>query len=715
MRNYRVTGPVDVPPEVLAAMTAPVMSHRSAAFRTLLRSVSRRLGPLFGTERDVVVLTCSGTGGLEAAARSVLRPGDRVLSVQIGYFGERFAEIARHAGAEVDVLAAAWGDVVDPGEVAARAGGYDAVLLTHNETSTGVLGPLRAWCEAVRSAGDALLLVDVVSSLAAAEVAFDELGVDVAVGVTQKALACPPGLALVAVSERALRHAGRPGCGAYYLDLVAAADAARTGTTTWTPAMPQLFALDAALDAVEREGVAAVRARHERTALACREALAAHGLQVVPRAEISSPTVTAVRIPGGDAERLRDRLASEHDVWVSSGRGPWRRDVLRIGHMGPVAPERVRSAVESIAALARPSAAARAVPSLPSLPSQPSLPLESSESSAPVEPVGPSTRVVERAAELGPEWDELCSKVDAVLYQQRCFVRAYEAHPVAAVTATRYVEIRDGADLRAAAPLYRQADPLGLLGLEPGQEALLSAMWHCPDTRVLVRDTSALDPLVAAIAEQADALGCPLFGFVNVEADSPAVPLLVERGLHRRELVPRWLLETADYPDPESYVSRLRKPVRHELRRQLRRAAEQGVGTVEHGPDHPRLVEMLRMVAATAARAGSPRYYDPDRLAGMLRQVGSACRLLEVVSATGETLGVGVCFRERDRLQYWAAGYVRDRADLTFSPYWALWWAVLELGWSSGVKVVECGRLNERFKIRMGLRPQPLVALMSRP
>jgi aspartate aminotransferase-like enzyme len=687
VRNYRVTGPVDVPPEVAAAMTAPVVSHRSAAFRSLLRGVSRRLGPLFGTDRDVVVLTCSGTGGLEAATRSVLRPGDRVLSVQIGYFGERFAELARRAGAEVDVLAAPWGEVVDPADVAARAGGYDAVLLTHNETSTGVLGPLRAWSAAVRSAGDALLLVDVVSSLAAVEIAVDELGIDVAVGVTQKALACPPGLALVAVSERALRRARRPGSGAYYLDLAAAVDAARTGTTTWTPAMPQLFALDAALAAVEQEGVAAVRERHERTARACRDALAAHGLQVVPHPEHCSPTVTAVRLPDGDAEHVRDRLAGELDIWVSSGRGPWRRDVLRIGHMGPVAPAQVRSVAAAIAGLVRPAVARTPSP----------------------------TRAMEHAAELGPEWDELCSRVDAVLYQRRSFVRAYEAHPVAAVTATRYVEIRDGADLRAAAPLYRQADPLGLLGLAPGQEALLSAMWHCPDTRVLARDSAALDPLVAAVAEQADALGCPLFGFVNVDADSPAVPLLVERGLHRRELVPRWLLDVAEYPDAESYLSRLRRPVRHELRRQLRRAAEQGVTTVEHGPDHPRLVELLRMVAATAARAGSPRYYDPERLAGMLRMVGPACRLLEVVAADGETLGLGVCFLERDRVQYWAAGYVRDRADLAFSPYWALWWAVLALGWSSGAKVVECGRLNERFKIRMGLRPQPLVALMSRP
>ncbi|WP_224386933.1 GNAT family N-acetyltransferase [Pseudonocardia sp. ICBG1293] len=387
---------------------------------------------------------------------------------------------------------------------------------------------------------------------------------------------------------------------------------------------------------------------------------------------------------------MRARLAAEHDTWVSSGRAGWKDEVVRIGHMGPVPVDEVLACVEALAAVTGPSEPAP-------------------------RPERFTRRVVARADELGPDWDALCSHTGATLFQHRPFLQAYEAHPVAAVTATRYVQIADDDGPAAAAPLYRQADPLGLLGLEPGQEALLSAMWHCPDTRVLTRGPAALDALLSAVAGQADELGCPLWGFVNVEADAPAVGLLVERGLHLRTLVPRWQFLTTDHPDPETYLAGLRRPVRHELRRQLRRAAERGVRTVEHGPDHPRLTELLRLVAATAGRAGSPRYYDPDRLAAMLRRVGPSCRLLEVVAEDGETLGVGVCFREHDRLQYWAAGYVRDRPDLTFSPYWVLWWAVLELLWSSGAKLAECGRLNERFKTRMGLRPKPLVALMSRP
>lgn len=323
--------------------------------------------------------------------------------------------------------------------------------------------------------------------------------------------------------------------------------------------------------------------------------------------------------------------------------------------------------------------------------------------------------VLEHAGELDSRWDDLCGRNDATLFQQRPFLGAYEANPVQRVTAVRYLGVSRDDELVAGAPVYRQADPLGLLGLGAGEEALLSAAWHCPDTRVLAQDPEALDGLLICFAAQAEALSSPLWGFVNVNAEAPAVRLLEERGLRRRELVPRWQFHPADAPGPDPYLSSLRRPVRHELRRQLRRAAEQGVRTLEVGPDHPRLVELLQMVAGTASRAGSPRYYDPLRLAALLRQVGPACRLLEVQGRDGETLGVGICFLEAHRLQYWAAGYVRDRPDLTFSPYYVLWWQVLELAWSSGVDVAECGRLNEKFKIRMGLRPQQLVALLSQP
>lgn len=691
MRNYRVTGPVGVPDDVRMAMSGQMVSHRSAEFRERFAAVMARLRPVFGTSSPVLALTCSGTGGMEAAAGSVLREGDRVLSVQIGYFGERFAEVARHCGARVDVLACPWGQVVPPEDLAGRAAGYDAVLLTHNETSTGVLGPVREWAAAVRESSGALILVDVVSSLAATPVAFDELGIDVAVGVTQKALACPPGLALVAVSQRALTRARVPGSRAYYLDLARAADHAAEGTTSYTPAVPLVFALEVALDALESEGLPQVWARHVATADRCREVLRAHGLRIVPEAGLRSPTVTAVRLPGPWAPQVREALSSRDDIWVSSGRAAWKDDVLRIGHMGPVPVAQVEACARALARRTR----------------------EAATTHGRGRRGGPQVVVRASAFELGEEWDELADACEAPVFQSTTFLRAYERSPVARILAHRYLEVYDGTRLIAAAPVFRQEDPLGLLGLAAGGSALVSAMWHCPDTRVVCRDDRALGHLVAAFAEQAKLLGCPTWGFINVNDNAAAVSLMDDQGLRRRELVPRWALDRSHAPDGETYLRSLRKPVRHELRRQLRRAREHGAQVVTHGPDHPALAELLRLVANTAARAGSPRYYDPQRLASLLRMIGAACRLIEVRGPDGAALAVGICFLEANRLQYWAAGYVRDDPSLSFSPYYVLWWGVLDLMWSSGVSRVECGRLNETFKRRMGLRPQPLVALLG--
>lgn len=338
MRNYRATGPVDVPDDVLAAMATPMISHRSAEFRRLLGRVVARLRPVFGTTAYVLPLTCSGTGGLEAAAGSVLRTGDRVLSVQAGYFGERFARIAQRCGARVDVLAAPWGEVPATADLADRvAAGYDAVLLTHNETSTGVLAPLPEWLRAIRARSDCLVLVDVVSSLGATPIGFDALRLDVAVGVTQKALACPPGISLIGASKRAIARAAT----GHYLSLADAAAHVESDTTTYTPAMSVLYALDTALAAIEREGLPQVWRRHRDTAARCSAALAAEDLDVIPAPALRSPTVTAVRLPGPVAAQVRGTLEREHNVWVSSGRAQWQADVLRIGHMGPVDPAQV--------------------------------------------------------------------------------------------------------------------------------------------------------------------------------------------------------------------------------------------------------------------------------------------------------------------------------------------------------------------------------------
>ncbi|MFI0815764.1 aminotransferase class V-fold PLP-dependent enzyme [Streptomyces sp. NPDC021098] len=698
MRNYRVTGPVEVPAATLAAMNGRMISHRSAGFRDLFGGLGPRLGTLFGTTGPVLTLTCSGTGGLEAAAASVLRPGDRVLSVQLGYFGERFADIAAHHGAVVDVLAAPWGQTVPTEQITERlASGYDAVLLTHNETSTGVVAPLAEYARAIRAVSDCLILVDTVSSLAATEIGFDALGLDVAVSVTQKALACPPGLSLVAVSERALARAAEPGEGSYYLSLARAAEHAREATTAYTPALSVLYALDAALTAIEKEGAPAVWERHASTARRCRDALRDQGFGIVPDEAHSSPTVTAVRMPRANAEHVRQTLAAEHDVWVSSGRGPWKSEVLRIGHMGPVETADIDACARAIGlATATPPAAAR----------------HADAAGAPAADAAPVVSASATAEELAPEWDGLVARLDAPIFHTRAFLTAYEHHPVQRISEPRYLEVRRGGELVAAAPTYLQGDPLGLLGLADGDQALLSPMWHSPDSRLLAADDAAVAALSTAFAARAAELGAPSWGFVNLSADNPMLPALERHGFRRQDLVPRWTLHRSDAPDEATYLAGMRRSVRRDYQRQLRRYREQGQVRV-HGAGYQGLVPLLELIAASATRTGSPKYYDPLRLAAFLRELDEPVRVVEIRENGGEPLAVAVCFQEAKRLQAWAGGYVRGRADLRFSPYYALWWEIVELMWSSGAESIECGRLNETFKEKMLLSPHHLVAMIG--
>ena len=696
MRNYRVTGPVDVPEGTAAAVGGLMISHRSAGFRDLLGSVLTRLGTLFGTSGTVVPLTCSGTGGLEAAIASVLRPGDRVLSIQLGYFGERFAAIAAHHGIDVDVLAAPWGQVVDTELITRRlaAGydaGYDAVLITHVETSTGVIAPLPEWARAIRSVSDCLILVDVVASLAGTEIGFDALGLDVAVGVTQKALACPPGLSLVAVSGRALARAAAPGEGSYYLSLARAAEHAAQRTTAFTPALSVLYALDAALTAIEEEGAKAVWERHSRTARLCREAVRAQGLPVIPDEAYSSPTVTAIRLPVPRAELVRETLAVAHDVWVSSGRGPWKSEVVRIGHMGPVEPAEIEACAAALGAVVRSVAAAT--------PSR-------ADGGTPV-----VTRGTASADALGSDWDGLVTRLDAPLFNTRAFLRAYERNPIQPISAPRYLEVRRHGELLAAAPTYLQGDPLSLLGLPDSEQALLSPMWHSPDSRVLAADDEALGALCRSFAARAAELGTRLWGFINLSSGNPMLEILRQHGFRRQALVPRWTLNRSDAPDPDTYLASMSNRVRRDFQRQLRRYRERAHLEV-HGAAHEGLPPLLELLAKTATRTGSPKYYDPKRMTSFLRELDGPVRVLEVRENGGESLAAAVCFIEERRVQAWAAGYVRDRADLPFSPYYALWWEMVSLMWSTGAESFQAGRLNEAFKKKMLLTPQSLVAMI---
>ncbi|MGQ9553861.1 MAG: pyridoxal-phosphate-dependent aminotransferase family protein [Anaerolineae bacterium] len=343
--QLRIPGPTPLPPEVLQALSRPMINHRSPEFHQLLFALEERVQKVIGTGNDVLFLTASGTGGLEAAVANAITAGDRVLSVCIGHFGERFAEIAEVFGAKVDYLRFAPGTAADPVLLAQQLTRerYEAVLVTHSETSTGVLNDLPAISRALDSAPyRPLLLVDGVSSLAAVPLSLADRECDIVVTASQKAWMAPPGLAMLVVSERAWAKIEACRSPRVYLDLVAARRYARRGETPWTPAISVLYGLDAALDLILAEGLASVFARHQLLARRFRAGLRDMGLTTLAREECASPTVTAVPLPSGvPAERLLEELRRQHGVEAAGGQGELKGRVLRFGHMGYIGEEDV--------------------------------------------------------------------------------------------------------------------------------------------------------------------------------------------------------------------------------------------------------------------------------------------------------------------------------------------------------------------------------------
>lgn len=337
-----VPGPTPVPGRILRAQARAMMNHRAPAFRSLLRSVTEGLKPCFGTSTEPLLLTASGTGGLEAAIVNFLSPGDKVLAVVTGQFGKRFADIAQTYGALVDRLEVEWGTAADPAAVAAALDGHKAVLSTLNETSTGVVNDVRAITRVAREAG-ALSLVDAISGLLATPFAVDEWDIDVAVAGSQKAFMIPPGLCFVTVSERAWAASATATMPRFYFDLAAAKKYLATGENPWTPAVSLVYALFEALEMiVEEEGVAAMIARHAKLRDGVRAGLRGLGLRLLADDAVASPAVTGVLPPEGvDADKLRSHLRDVYNMSLSGGQGSLKGRIFRVGHLGYVQPSTV--------------------------------------------------------------------------------------------------------------------------------------------------------------------------------------------------------------------------------------------------------------------------------------------------------------------------------------------------------------------------------------
>lgn len=335
--NLRIPGPTPVPPQVLAAMARPMINHRGPEFTALLEEVLAGLRLVFGVQGDILTFPGSGTGGLEAAIVNTLSPGDRVLSVSVGHFGDLFARIASDFGADVIHLDFPWGQAAQPEAVAQRLQldpSIRAVLVTHNETSTGVANDLKAIAQVVRQT-PALLIVDAISSLAALPLPADEWGLDVVVTGSQKALMVPPGLALVSMNGRAWQANKMARMPRHYWDFAAAKKSQDKGQTPYTPAVSLLFALAESLSMIRAEGLPAVYARHHAVAEYTRTGIQALGLSLLADPAHASDSVTAVCLPEGiNGKALLLRMDEEDHVVLAGGQGKLDGKVFRIGHLG---------------------------------------------------------------------------------------------------------------------------------------------------------------------------------------------------------------------------------------------------------------------------------------------------------------------------------------------------------------------------------------------
>ncbi len=346
-------GPVPVAQPVLEAMAWPMINHRGPEFAELLARLERGMQPVFGTSNDVVFLGSSGTGGMEAAVASTFSPGDRLLSCPVGVFGKRFAEIARAHGCDVEVLETPLGAALDPAALRARlrrddAKSFRGILLTHNETSTGVQNDMAA-IAAVTREHDALTLVDSVSGLGASPFAMDAWGYDVVVTASQKAFAAPPGIAVVAASERAWSAIERSRGTRFYFDLRTAREFASKGQTAWTPPISIFYAMAVALERYHAEGLEANFERHATYARAVRAAFEALGCTIFSRPDAHSVTVVAAYPPQGvDAGDLLKTLRERYGVVLSGGQGELTGKILRFGTMGDVAENDLLGAIAAL-------------------------------------------------------------------------------------------------------------------------------------------------------------------------------------------------------------------------------------------------------------------------------------------------------------------------------------------------------------------------------
>jgi aspartate aminotransferase-like enzyme len=333
-----IPGPTPVPEQVLLAMAKHPIGHRSGDFSKVIGELTENLKWLHQTDSDVLMLTVSGTGAMEAGIINFLSPGDHVIAADNGKFGERWVKLCKAFGLNVEVISSEWGKPLNPEDFqekleADKEKTIKAVILTHSETSTGVINDLERISKIVKKHGEALLIVDAVTSLGATNVPVDEWGIDVVASGSQKGYMIPPGMGFVSVSKKAWKAYETAKIPRFYLDLGKYKKETDKNSSPYTTPVNLMYGLQAALRMMKEEGLESIFARHQRLTQGTREAMKAMGLPLFGADHCASPAVTAIA-PTMDAEKLRSALRKKFDIAVAGGQDHLKGQIFRIGHLG---------------------------------------------------------------------------------------------------------------------------------------------------------------------------------------------------------------------------------------------------------------------------------------------------------------------------------------------------------------------------------------------
>ena len=337
--NLMIPGPTPVPENVLSCMSKHPIGHRSGDFQEIVQKTTEQLKWLHQTTADVLTITGSGTAAMEAGIINTLSKGDQVICGDNGKFGERWVKVAKAYGLDVKVVKADWGNPLDPKQFKKileedTNKKIKAVILTHSETSTGVINDLKSINNEVKNHSKAITIADCVTSLGACNIPMDEWGIDVIASGSQKGYMIPPGLSFVAMSKRAWEANNQSNLPKFYLDLKQYLKTVNQNSNPFTPAINLYFALEASLTMMQKEGLNNIFARHARHQKATQEGIKAMGLNLFTKENFGSPAITAVKPENIDAESIRKAIKNDFDILLAGGQDHLKGKIFRIGHLG---------------------------------------------------------------------------------------------------------------------------------------------------------------------------------------------------------------------------------------------------------------------------------------------------------------------------------------------------------------------------------------------